>query len=688
MQKKTFIILLIFLLLIINLVFSKKKESTYIDILYKEKKIDKDTYKMLKKAGKDKISEIEKMLSLNDEELLETIQKRTFTYFWDAIHPKTGLMRDRATNNGLCSIAVVGFGLSAIPIGIERGWITKEEGYDRVLKILNLFDQGVIEGKEGFYYHWVNVASGWREWDSELSSIDTTLLVAGVIFVGEYFKDTEIEKIAEKIYKKVNWQWMLSDGEFLSMGWTHKNGYLQATWSSFDEGLLATFLAIASPTHPIPVSTWDQIIRPINKDHISYGQEVLFVYQYPQCWLDLRNKEDKYANYFNNTKAAIKYNRDYVIANSANYKTYEENIWGLSASDGPRGYKAYGAAPNNHDGTIIPNVTIAALPHTPELSIKAIRTMLEKYGPLIWGKYGFMSAFNIDKKWISKDYVGIDQGNYLLMIENYRSGLIWKYFMRNKYVQTAMKKIGFKKSRPNTIITASYKKEYESFMKQNLEAKNLKASKKKDRISVDGDLSEWGGVKGYLVSEDMPVLVPGIRKVNKDKHVLHSTFYIQWDEQYLYLAAKVADDVLISNLPPNIKSRYYFSDSIEFYIDTLRSNGSSIFKLAVLPFDLAGNVQATRHEDTKPGPIKKTSPGTKVASLRTDGGYNIEVAIPFEDLGLIPAAGISFGLSHTLHGTSNTNAGVGHYVRTHILSWNNIPEVWHKPSAWSQLVLE
>jgi hypothetical protein len=294
---------------------------------------------------------------------------RLSSYFWNEANPANGLIRDRSTKDSPCSIAAVGFGLSAIPVGIERGWITRDEGYERTLTTLKTFANGGVEGKNGFYYHFVDMSEGRRFGDCEISSIDTALFLAGALTAGQYFAGTEVEALANKVYEAADWQWMMNEGDTLSMGWKPEIGFLSARWNSFNEGLLAYVLAIGSPTYPIPASAWDCIFRPVNENYISLPQETLFVYQYPAAWVDFRNKEDSYANYFNNAATATRMNRLFAVLRRFNYSTYDMDIWGLSACDGPAGYKAYGASEGNHDGTVAPYASIASMPFTPGLSV-------------------------------------------------------------------------------------------------------------------------------------------------------------------------------------------------------------------------------------------------------------------------------------------------------------------------------
>lgn len=380
--------------------------------------------------------------NLTDAALLDEISRRAFLYFWQEANPSNGLIRDRSTPDSPCSIAAVGFGLSALPIAIEQGWISRQAGYERALATLRTFATGGVEGEHGFFYHFVDMQSGRRVQSSELSSIDTALFLAGALTVGQYFPETEVAELADRLYQDADWTWMQAGGVTLSMGWTPEGGFLPARWDSFNEDLILYVLAIGSPTHPIPAATWDLLSRPTRGDHIFVSGEPLFVYQYPLAWLDLRQVADRYTNYWDNAVRATRYNAEFSRSFAGEYRTYRGGVWGLSASDGPRGYRAYGAA-GQPDGTIAPYASVAAYPFTPDLSITSIRSMLTRYGPLVWGKYGFVSAFNEDEDWYSDQYIGIDQGIILLMLENARSGLIWRLFGQNLPIQEALRKIGF-----------------------------------------------------------------------------------------------------------------------------------------------------------------------------------------------------------------------------------------------------
>ena len=662
-------------------------EKFYIDAIYGEGGSLVTREELLAQVPVETKREVASLLSMSTSQLLDTVERRAFRYFWYEANPKNGLIKDRYSDDAKASIAAVGFGLTAIPVAIERGWLSQKSGYERVLTTLKTFANGGVEGKNGFFYHFTTMDTG-RRAGSELSSIDTALFIAGALLCGEYFKGTQVETLANKLYTNVDWQWMTNGGDTLQMEWIpEKGGFTPARWSSFDEGLLCTLLAMGSPSHPISAKAWEAIVRPIHGSYIRLNTENLFVYQFPQVWFDFRDKEDHFANYFNNAAVATRYNRLFSLTNRS-FRTYAEDIWGLSSGDGPGGYKAQGASNGNHDGTIVPYASLASMPFTPELSKAALRGMLSKYGLLIWGKYGFVSGFNVDQNWYSKDYIGIDQGDLLAMIENYRTGLVWKYFMRNKNIQRAMKLAGFIAKKSDYAVTPKYAQEIEEQAVVPTK-KTANAAHIDQPMGIDGDLADWQEIKPHVVDETMNVLDTGLTKVDTSKHKLRSSFYMAWDRDYLYLAADVTDDVVVSNIAPGDVGGYYRTDSVEFYIDPSRgSGGSGLFKLAVLPFDTEGHVQAVRHEDAKPGAINAVAPGTKVASKRTDKGYVIEVAIPFSLLGIVPAPGTKLGICHAVHNTSNTKAEIGQFVRENMIAWNNVPEVWASPQYWGELILE
>lgn len=379
--------------------------------------------------------------------LLDELQRRAFDFFWFEAHPKTGLIKDRAGNHApdeyfAASIASTGFGLAALPIGVERGWITRKQGQDRALLTLR-FVHDKLKNKHGWLFHFVDFRTGERLWNCELSSIDTTLLLTGILTVGQYFGG-ETRELAQKIYHRVDFDWMRTDGgtkpneKTLSMGWRPENGWINSRWRDYNEHLVLNLLAIGSPTHPIPADCWKAWKRQVGeyKGHKTLACGPLFTHQYSQAFVDFRGRKDSLGfNYFDSSIQATLANRQFCIDEG-----YGPNMWGLSATDKPDGgYDAYGAPPGEakHDGTISPWNTAAAIVFTPDLVMAAVRNLRENH-PQLWGRYGFSSAYNAERKWVAPDVIGIDAGAAILMIENHRTGLIWKLFMSLPEMKTAL----------------------------------------------------------------------------------------------------------------------------------------------------------------------------------------------------------------------------------------------------------
>ncbi len=382
---------------------------------------------------------------LTDEEFLDMLERDSFAFFWNEVDPTSGLIKDSTSAGSPCSIAAVGFGLVGICIAEKRGWVSYEDAYERVLTTLKTF-YSQLKHKNGFFYHFVDMETGRRVWNSEISSIDTAIFIAGALFCGEYFKDTKIERLADKLYRRINWQWMLNQREYLCMGWKPESGFLPYYWDSYNELILLYALAIGSPTHPIPESTWKSWKRPTGTydDYTfvySYSGS-LFTYQYSHAWINFEELWDDEINYWDNSVSAINANRQFCIDNKDDFITYNELCWGLTACLGPDGYKAYGSEPGTglHDGTIAPSAAGGSIPFAREASISAMRYMYDNFGGKLYGRYGFKDAFNLSRKWWADDYLGIDQGIIVLMIENARTGMVWEYFMKNEAIQTWIKK--------------------------------------------------------------------------------------------------------------------------------------------------------------------------------------------------------------------------------------------------------
>lgn len=582
----------------------------------------------------------------SDEDFLNLLQNRTFLFFWNEANPETGLVKDRAANGEekdeytMSSIASVGFALPAYVIGAERGWVSEKDAYRRVLNTLKFFKDDIYNNN-GFYYHFVDMNTGERTGSVELSTIDTALFLGGVLFVRQYYKDSDLDQgnkvydLATELYERVNWPWMLDDGKTFTMGWkpNRKGGrFLPARWKHYDEAMLLYILGIGSPTTPVPADVWHNISRKIGRygEHIAIQSPPLFTHQYSHTFVDFRDKHDDYADYFQNSVSATLANREFCIDQSVNFKTYAEDIWGLTACDGPSGYMAYGGKPGHakHDGTVAPTAAGGSICFTPELSIKCLRNLYDNYKDDLWGRYGFYDSFNVDRKWVASDVIGIDQGTILLMIENYRTGLIWNYFMKNEEVVNAMDKIGF---RPGTK-----KLEMPSMVTGNIK-------KTTKPIVLDGSLDEWSDAEVFDMNKRR-----FIEYGTKDDDADYSAeLRFFWDEENLYVALDAVDNEgLFRKGGPAI----YKNDCLELYFDPagddfLWGNKADI-QLGLSPDPEKGSGKTWAwFQNVNPS----ANGDVKIASAATDNGYVMECSIKWSFIGVNPAAGDIVRFSPALH---------------------------------------
>ncbi|HZO83975.1 MAG TPA: glucoamylase family protein [Verrucomicrobiae bacterium] len=385
--------------------------------------------------------------------LLEDLVKAGFLFFWEASNADTGLVKDRALADGqtdsrqIGSIAATGFGLTALCISAERGYLEKAKVEERVVRTLEYLWEHLPQ-HEGFFYHFVNVATGAREWKCELSSIDTGLLMCGVLMCGEYWQNARIRKLAEQLYRRVDWRWMLNDGECLSHGWKPESGFLKNRWDHYCEHMLLYLLAMGSPTRAVPAASWHAWRRPVleyeGMRFIAVNAP-LFVHQYSHAWVDFAGKRDRYTDYFQNSVLATKAHRLFCLKLQPRFPQFTEDLWGITASDSARGYRAWGGPPEHGklDGTIVPCAAAGSIPFLPKESLHTLRKMRERFGDKVWKRYGFIDAFNPHTNWFNPDVIGIDVGITMLMAENYRSGFVWKTFMRNRDMRRAMQRAGF-----------------------------------------------------------------------------------------------------------------------------------------------------------------------------------------------------------------------------------------------------
>jgi hypothetical protein len=390
-----------------------------------------------------------------NDQLLEEIERAAFLFFWEQAPPSTGQVKDRALAAGndartVSSIASTGFGLSALCIGDQRGYQPTADIKARVKATLDyVLNQLQPMGKNGFLYHFVDMNTGARAFNSEVSSIDTAILLCGILMCRQYFsQDAQIPGLATKIYNKVNFAWMLNGGTTLSMGWTPENGFITARWDIYSELMMLYLLAMASTTFPIPASSWAAWSRPTytyqGLTYISAGAP-LFTHQYSHAWFDFRNKKDAFADYFQNSMTATMAHRLFCISLNGQFSDYSSDLWGISASDSQKGYLAWGGPPamGSLDGTIVPCATAGSLPFDLKDTVHVLRWIRGHY-PAAWQRYGYVDAFNPLTNWYDPDVIGIDLGISMLMAENQRTQFVWNTFMKDPVAQSGMNLAGFR----------------------------------------------------------------------------------------------------------------------------------------------------------------------------------------------------------------------------------------------------
>lgn len=392
--------------------------------------------------------------------LLDTLSRRTVNYFYEQSFPETGFTRDRAANfeikdqRRVASIAATGFSLAALAIGAKRGWLDEYKAKERTITTLNALLTKAPR-KNGWYYHWLDWQTGARVWESEVSTIDTAILVGGAILAKQAWRDKTISAKVDKIIAGIDWKWMLTDGGSkptsitFTHGWKPEKGFIEHRWRDYSEQMILYLLALGADTK-IPANTWEGFTRdPVRYEGIDLLMGgPLFMHQMTQGFFDFKNKRDRLGyDYWVASRAATLANRKYCIVNPKKYAGYGPDCWGLSAGDGPNGYKAYGAPHwGDDEGTIIPTSAISSILYTPELSRRAAEHFATNYA-WAFGRYGFSNGFNPGQKWRSDDVIGIDLGMCLLAIENSRDGLPYKWTMSSPIVRRGFARAGFQPSR-------------------------------------------------------------------------------------------------------------------------------------------------------------------------------------------------------------------------------------------------
>ncbi len=426
---------------------------------------------------------VDYLLSSEDEAMLDSIQKKTFLFFMGEHHPEWGIVRDRTASWAPASIASTGFGIPSFAIGVERGWITRDEAAQITLNMMNFFvnslqgPDALATGYKGFYYHFLRMDTGLREWRCELSSVDTGLLMMGILFARNYYDrdnetENQIRSQASLMLENIEWDFMMmpDTGNYarqISMGWHPESGLHKMGWSGYNEALFLYILAAgtglenAKESYRSWLSSYKWQTPYEGLSHVAFPP--LFGHQFSHCFIDFRGLADEYMrdkgiDYFENSRRATRVQRQYAIDNPHGWVGYDSLCWGVTASDGPGdkynfgereflGYAGRGTSGPEYnyfdDGTIAPYGPLSSLPFAPEIVIPTIRSINEKMGDKIWGRYGYYDSFNLTAGWVNDDFIGIDQGPMLIMIENFRTGLVWNYVMNDPVIQKGLQTLGF-----------------------------------------------------------------------------------------------------------------------------------------------------------------------------------------------------------------------------------------------------
>jgi hypothetical protein len=415
---------------------------------------------------------------------LEKLQRDTFRYFLKETNPQNGLVPDNTREGAHCSIAAVGLALAAYTVGAERRYFSRSDAVERTLTTLRFFwnspqgEEPDATGYKGFFYHFLDMQAGRRAWVSELSTIDTTFLLAGALTSAAYFNletsaEREIRTLADALYRRADWRWAQNGGLTVTHGWTPERGFIRYRWEGYNEALLLYVLGLGSPTHPLPEKSYAAWTKTYRWRKL-YGHEFLyagplFIHQLSHVWIDFRGIRDDYMrargiDYFENSRRATYVQQQYAIRNPKKFKGYNESCWGITASDGPGpatrridgrlrrfyDYRARSVPYGPDDGTIAPWAAVASLPFAPEIVLPTIRYMDETY-PKMMSEYGFKCSFNPtftdgsrnNRGWHAKGYYGLDQGPVVLMIENYRSGFPWRLMRQCPYIVEGLRRAGF-----------------------------------------------------------------------------------------------------------------------------------------------------------------------------------------------------------------------------------------------------
>jgi len=390
-------------------------------------------------------------ISAEDDQFLDELESANLLFFLEQADPETGLVKDRcnvraADTTLIASIAATGFGLTAICIGHARGHVTTQDAHKRVFTALHFLLEKMPTHR-GFFYHFANVKTGERMLDSEVSSIDTAILLCGVLTCRQHFAHSEITRLAYAILNRVEWTWLSEDTTLLPHGWSPQTGFLPNRWDLYSELMMMYLFGLGSSTHALPAEAWNAWKREIFEyDGLRYigSYAPLFVHQFSQAWFDFRGRRDRYADYFLNSIIATEVHRLFCIELGKQFPDYNDDLWGITASDSAQGYVAWGGPPamGPIDGTVVPSAAGGSLAFLPQATLRVLKSIKNGY-PRAWCRYGFVDAFNPLRNWYDTDVIGIDTGITMLMAENLRTGFVWNTFMKNREAQRGFQRAGF-----------------------------------------------------------------------------------------------------------------------------------------------------------------------------------------------------------------------------------------------------
>jgi len=409
------------------------------------------------------IDSTRKFETISDDSLLTLVQKKTFAYFWDFGHPVSGMARERNTSGDVVTTGGTGFGIMTIPVAVEHGFITRSEGLTRVTKIVS-FLANTAKKFHGAFSHWMNGSTGevvpFAANDNGADIVETSYMMMGLLTARQYFDgsliaETTLRENINKLWSDVEWDWYRKDGsQTLYWNWSPDYGWaVNVTVTGWNECLITYVLAASSTTHSVPASVYENgfanngaiknnnsyygYILPLGK---AYGGPLFFEH-YSFLGLNPTKLSDQYAGYHVQTVNHTLINYSYCIDNPQKYYGYSNQCWGLTSSDTKTGYNA--SSPSNDVGVIAPTAAISSIPYTPDESLRAMKFFYYILGDKIWGQYGFTDAFDLDDAWFADSYLAIDQGPQIVMIENYRTGLVWNLFMSCPEVQAGLTKLKF-----------------------------------------------------------------------------------------------------------------------------------------------------------------------------------------------------------------------------------------------------